>query len=187
MIDPGSGEIREAQVFVGTLGASNLTYGEASWTQGLADWLGAHRRMFEFFGGAPEVLVPDNLRAGVKRAHCYDPEINPSYQKLADHYGLAVVPARVRHPRDKAKVEVGVQGVERWVLAPLRHLSQKPRTAVLQLLVTQPVRQGPGQAGRNGPPQIIRHRRMRQAAGRGDLTSAQPLLVQAQHFSHSFH
>ena len=121
VIDPGSGEIREVEVFVGTLGASNLTYAEATGTQGLEDWLGSHQRMFEYFGGVPEVLVPDNLRAGVTRAHRYDPEINPSYQELARHYGVAVVPARVRRPRDKSKVEVGVQGVERWVLAPLRH------------------------------------------------------------------
>lgn len=121
VIDPGSGEIREAQVFVGTLGASNLTYAEATWTQGLADWLGSHRRMFEYFDGVPEVLVPDNLRTGVNRAHRYDPEINPSYQEMANHYGIAVVPTRVRRPRDKAKVEAGVLGVERWLLAPLRH------------------------------------------------------------------
>lgn len=121
VIDRRTGELQEAQVFVATLGASNLTYVEATWTQTLADWLDAHRRMFEFFGGVPELLVPDNLRSAVNLAHRYDPEINPSYQELACHYGVAVVPARVRRPRDKSKVETGVLGIERWVLAPLRH------------------------------------------------------------------
>ncbi len=120
VIDPETGEIREAQVFVATLGASSYTYAEAHWAQDLPNWIGAHVRALAFFGGVPEVLVPDNLKAGVTRPNLYEPDLNPTYQEFARHYGVAVVPARVRKPQDKAKVEVGVQVVERWVLAPLR-------------------------------------------------------------------
>ena len=116
-----AGEVRAAQIFVAVLGASNYTYAEATWTQGTADWLGAHARCFAFFGGVPELVVPDNLRSGVTKACRYEPEVNRSYHDLALHYGVAVLPARVVRPRDKAKVEVGVQVVERWILARLRH------------------------------------------------------------------
>ena len=118
--DPSTGEVKAAQVFVATLGASNYTYAEASWTQTIEDWLGSHRRALEFFGGVPEIIVPDNLRAGVKSPSYYEPDINRSYLELAQHYGVAVIPARVRKPKDKAKVEKGVQQVERSILAPLR-------------------------------------------------------------------
>jgi len=87
----------------------------------LPDWLGSHARCFAFLGGVPEIVVPDNLRSAVSKAHRYDPDINPSYRDLAEHYGVAVVPARARKPRDKAKAEVGVQVVERWILAALRN------------------------------------------------------------------
>jgi transposase len=103
------------------LGCSNYAYAEAAWTQALPDWLGAHVRALEFIGGAPGAIVPDNLKSGVKRAHRYEPEINPSYQDFAEHYGVAILPARVRKPRDKAKVEAGVLVVERWILARLRN------------------------------------------------------------------
>lgn len=119
--DPHSGELRAAQVFVAVLGCSNYTYAEASWTQALADWLASHVRALEYFGGAPGAIVPDNLKSGVTRAHRYEPQLNPSYHDFAEHYGLAILPARVRKPRDKAKVEVGVQVVERWILARLRN------------------------------------------------------------------
>jgi transposase len=119
--DRYSGELREAQIFVGVLGCSNLTYAEATWTQKLPDWLGSHVRMLESFGGVPAAIVPDNLKSGVTRAHRYEPAINPSYQEFAEHYGVAILPARVRKPRDKAKVETGVQIVERWILARLRN------------------------------------------------------------------
>ena len=121
VVDRRTGELRQAQVFVAVLGASSYTYAEATWTQGLADWVGSHVRAFEFFGGCPELVVPDNLRSAVSRAHRYEPDTNPTYHDLARHYGVAVLPARVRRPRDKAKVEVGVQVVERWILAALRH------------------------------------------------------------------
>ena len=120
VVDPETGAVEEAQIFVATLGASNYTYVEAQASQSLPDWIGAHVQALSFLGGVPEVLVPDNLKAGVKSPHLYEPDINPTYQEFARHYGVAVVPARSRKPKDKAKVEVGVQVVERWILAPLR-------------------------------------------------------------------
>ena len=90
-------------------------------SQGLADWIGAHLRAFAFFQGVPAVVVPDNLASGVSKACRYEPELNATYAEMAAHYGVAVVPARVRKPRDQAKVEAGVLLVERWILARLRH------------------------------------------------------------------
>ena len=116
-----TGECHDAQIFVAVMGASNYTYAEATWTQQLPDWLGSHVRAFNFFGGVPELLIPDNLRSAVNQACRYDPSLNPSYQQLAAHYDVAVIPARPYKPKDKAKVEVGVQIVERWILAKLRH------------------------------------------------------------------
>ena len=121
VIDPDTGEIRSAQIFVAALGASGLLYAEASWSQDLGSWLLAHVHCFEVLGGVPEAVTPDNLRSGVSRACWYDPEINPSYLELARHYGTAILPTRIAKPRDKAAAEVGVQVVERWVLARLRH------------------------------------------------------------------
>lgn len=121
VVDPETGEVREAQIFVGVLGATNFTFAEATWTQGLPDWIGSHVRMFEFWGGVAELLIPDNLASGVARACRYEPDVNPTYHELATHYGTAVLPARVRKPRDKAKVESAVQVAERWILAPLRN------------------------------------------------------------------
>lgn len=121
IVDAATGEIRPAQIFVAVLGASNYTYAEATLSQSLPDWLHSHVRAFEFFGGVPELLVPDNLKSGVSRACRYEPDLNPAYQQLAEHYQVAILPARPRKPKDKAKVEVGVQIVERWILARLRH------------------------------------------------------------------
>jgi len=121
VVDRQTGEVREAQIFVAVLGASNFTYVEASWTQGLPDWIGSHRRCFEFLGGVPALVIPDNIKSGVTSPCFYDPDLNRTYQKLAEHYQTAVLPARIRRPRDKAKAEAGVQGVERWLLARLRH------------------------------------------------------------------
>jgi len=121
VVDPNTGEVRQAQIFVGVLGASSYTYAEAHWSQDLPNWISAHVRMFAFFGGVPEIVVPDNLKAGVKHPCRYEPDLNPTYQDLAQHYGTAVVPARIRKPKDKAKAEVGVQVVERWILARLRN------------------------------------------------------------------
>jgi transposase len=119
--DLHSNQMREAQIFVAVLGASNYTYAEATWTQTLADWIGSHSRAFAFFGGVPKLVVPDNLKSAVSKASFYDPDINPSYLDLVNHYGTVVLPARVRRPKDKAKVETGVQIVERWILARLRN------------------------------------------------------------------
>jgi transposase len=121
IIDCTTGEERQAQVFVGVLGASNFTFAEATWTQDLADWVGSHVRMLAFFGSVPRVVVPDNLASGVRQACYYEPDINPTYHEMARHYGTTVIPARVRRPRDKAKAEAGVLLVERWVLARLRN------------------------------------------------------------------
>ena len=121
IIELHSGEIRQAQIFVAVLGASNYTYIEATWSQQLPDWIGSHVRALDFFGGVTELWVPDNLRSGVSKASRYEPDINPTYQDLATHYDVAVLPARARKPKDKAKVENGVLVVERWVLARLRH------------------------------------------------------------------
>ena len=119
--DPETGEIGRAQVFVATLPASNYTYAEIQPSQKLQSWLGGHVRALTFFGGTPKTICPDNLKSAVKRAHRYEPELNPSYQEFAEYYRVAVLPARVRKPRDKAHVENSVQNVERWVLAPLRN------------------------------------------------------------------
>lgn len=119
--DAATGEVREAELFVAVLGASNLTWAEATWTQALPDWIGAHVRMFRFIGGVPRLIVPDNLKSGVHKASFYDPEINRSYGAMADHYGIGVLPARPRRPRDKAKVEAGVRLAQTWILGRLRH------------------------------------------------------------------
>jgi transposase len=118
--DAATGEMRPAAIFVAVLGASNYTYAEATWTQGLADWIGAHMRTFEFIGGVTEIVVLDNLKSGVTKACRYEPAVNRSYQEMASHYDVAVMPARPLKPRDKAKVEAGVLVVERWIVAALR-------------------------------------------------------------------
>jgi transposase len=121
LVDPTTGELRHAQVFVAVLGASSYTYAEATWTQGLPDWIGSHQRALRFLGGAPELLVPDNLRSAVSQPCRYAPEPNATYAEMARHYGCAILPARPYKPKDKAKAEVAVQVVERWILARLRH------------------------------------------------------------------
>lgn len=120
IVDRDTGVVREAEIFVGVLGASNYTYAEASWTQGLADWIGAHVRMFRDFGGVPRLVVPDNLKSGVHKASFYDPELNRSYAMMASHYGVGILPARPRKPRDKAKVEAGVRLAQTYILGRLR-------------------------------------------------------------------
>jgi len=104
IVNPVTGEIREAQIFVAVLGASNYTYAEATWTQGLADWIGAHTRAFSFFEGVPALVVPDNVRSGVNKACHYEPLLNTSYYQMLAHYGTAALPARPYKPRDKAYV-----------------------------------------------------------------------------------
>lgn len=119
--DLPAGTTRDAQIFVGALGASHLLFVMASWSQTLTDWIAAHVAMLEAFGGVPRAIVPDNLKAGVSRPCYYEPTIHPTYQDLASHYSTVILPARAKHPRDKAKVETAVQIVEREILAPLRH------------------------------------------------------------------
>jgi len=114
-------ETIDAQIFVATLGASNYTYVEATASQSLPDWIGSHTRAFNYFGGVAEILVPDNLKSGVHKAHRYEPDLNPTYADMADHYGIAVIPTRVAAPRDKAKAEQAVQHIERRILAKLRN------------------------------------------------------------------
>lgn len=116
-----TGEVQQAVIFVGVLGASNYTYAEATLTRSLPDWMGSHVRMLEYFGGVSEMLIPDNEKSAVNKACYYDPELNPNYTAFAAHYNTAVIPTRPYHPKDKAKVEVAVQVVERWILARLRH------------------------------------------------------------------
>lgn len=122
-IDKETGVIYYAEIFVAVLGASNYTYVEACSSQSIVDWVKAHCHALEFFKGVPRCIIPDNLKAGVSKAHRYDPDIQSTYQELAHHYGCAIVPARAYHPKDKPKVEVGVQGIQRWLLAPLRDMT----------------------------------------------------------------
>jgi transposase len=118
--DPADGEKKKASIFVTTWGASNYTYAEAHPGQTLTSWISGHVRALEYFGGVPVLLVPDNIKAGVTSACYYEPDLNPTYQEFAQHYGTAVLPTRVMHAKDKAKVEKGVQTVEYWLIAPLR-------------------------------------------------------------------
>lgn len=120
VINRKTGEIQEAQIFVCCLGVSQLTYVEASWSQGSRDFINSHIRAFEFFGGVAQMLVPDNLKSAVNVASKYEPVINQSYRQMAKHYGCTVVPARAYRPKDKAKVENAVLIASRWILARLR-------------------------------------------------------------------
>jgi len=121
VINSQTGEVRVAEVFVGVLGASSYTYADAIWSQKTPDWIGSQVRMLEFFDGVPAAIVPDNLKAAVTKSCYYDPDINPTYQSFAEHYGVAILPARAARPKDKAKVESGVLLVQRWILARLRN------------------------------------------------------------------
>jgi transposase len=120
IVDSKTGEVQKVSIFVAVLGASNYTYAEATWNQELASWIGAHGRALEFLGGAPALLIPDNCKTAVRHPSRYEPDLNPTYAEMAAHYGMAVIPARVRKPKDKAKVEAGVLLVERWIVAALR-------------------------------------------------------------------
>ena len=145
--DAVSGEVRVAKLYVAVLGASNYTYVEPVFSEDVATWVGCNQRAFAYFGGVPEMAVPDNLKAAVTRTNRYEPDINPSYADMARHYGFAVVPARPRKPRDKAKAENGVLLAERWILAALRNRRfttlSEVREAVavlLEKLNTRPMR-----------------------------------------------
>ena len=121
VIDPSTGESRRAYLFVGTLGASNYTYVEGFEDTKLSSWITAHVHMFEYMGGVAKIIVPDNTKTAVSRACRYEPDLHPGYQKMAEYYGTAVIPARPRKPKDKTKVEAGVQHAERRIIGMLRH------------------------------------------------------------------
>lgn len=118
--DPATGAVKRAAIFVSVLGTSSYTYAEATAGQDLASWIGSHIRAFEFYGGVARLTVPDNLKSGVTKPCYYEPELNRTYAKMGEHYGTAILPARPYRPRDKAKVEAGVQVVQRWIVAALR-------------------------------------------------------------------
>ena len=109
-----------AELFVSVLGASSYLYAEALRSQELVHWCHAHENAFEFYGGCPALAIPDNLRSGVSKSNRYEPDLNATYQEMAQHYGVVIIPARPYKPRDKAKVESGVQLVERWIIMRLR-------------------------------------------------------------------
>jgi transposase len=119
--DAGTGEVHACQLFVAALGASSFTYAEATRTQTLEDWIGSHTRAFAFLGGVPGMVVSDNLKSGITKACFYEPAVNRTYAAMAGHYGTAIVPARPRKPRDKAKVETAVLVATRWIIAKLRN------------------------------------------------------------------
>lgn len=151
IVDPVTGETKQAQIFTAVLGASNYTYAEATWTQSLPDWIGSHQRAFDYFGGVSELVIPDNLRSGVSKACLYDPDINPTYQDLANHYETAILPARSGKPKDKAKVEAGVLLVQRWILAALRNRTffsltelNEAMAGLLEKLNNKPFKKLPG-------------------------------------------
>ena len=121
IVNPDTGECRQAQIFVAVMGGSNYTFAEATESQKLKDWVMSHVRAFEFFNAIPEVVVADNLRSGTTRACQYDPDLNPTYQQMASHYNVAIIPARPLKPKDKSKAENGVLLVERWIMAVTRH------------------------------------------------------------------
>ena len=121
VIDRHTGEMRKAQIFVAVLGASSFTFAHASWTQTLPDWIDAHVRALEAIGGVPQLIVPDNTKTAIIKSCLYDPQVNRTYAEMAAHFGAAILPARPKRPRDKAKVEQAVLIVERWLLGRLRH------------------------------------------------------------------
>jgi transposase len=121
IVNPDTGEIREAELFVAALGVSGCIFAELTWTQQLPDWIASHVRAFAFYGGVVEIVVPDNLKSAVHKPDFYDPALNRTYGDMASHYGVAIIPARPRKPRDKPKAELSVLLAQRWILARLRH------------------------------------------------------------------
>jgi transposase len=134
-----TGEVHRAAIFVAAMGFSSYTFAEATWSQELPCWIGSHIRAFEYFGGLPTLVTPDNTKTGVSKACRYEPDLNPTYAELAAHYGVAVLPARPRKPRDKAKAESAVQIVQRWIVAALRKRTfftlAQANEAIAELLV----------------------------------------------------
>lgn len=125
IVDPDTGVLRQAHIFVAVLGASNYTYVCATAAETQSDWLRGLCQALQFYGGVPVMAVPDNPRALIKDPDRYEPELNRGALACAQHYGLVILPARPRRPKDKSKAEIGVQVVERWILARLRHQAHK--------------------------------------------------------------
>jgi transposase len=121
LTDPQTGTRTPVALFVAVLGASNYTYAEATRAADLSSWIGSHVRTFDYLGGVPAALIPDNHKSAVLHPDRYEPDLHPTYLDLATHYGTTILPTRVRRPKDKAKVETGVLIVERWIVAALRH------------------------------------------------------------------
>lgn len=121
IIDPKTGLVHQSQLFVAVLGSSSYLYAEATWTQQLQDWIMAHVRAIDFLGGSPQLLIPDNTLTAVKRPCYYHPTIHLTYADMARQYGMAILPARVRHPKDKAAVEAGILHAQRRILGSLRN------------------------------------------------------------------
>lgn len=149
--DKINGKSREAQIFVAVLGASNYTYAEATWTQGMQDWIGSHVRAFEYYNGATELVILDNLRSGVKKPCWYEPKLTATYQDMLTHYTTTAIPTRVKKAKDKAKVENAVLVTERWILARLRHFTffslhelNAEIAKLLEELNTRPFKKLPG-------------------------------------------
>lgn len=148
IVDAKTGEVRQVELFVSVLGASSLTYAEATLTQRGPDFIASHIRAFEYFGGVARAVVPDQLRSGVRSPCRYEPKIQRTYEAMASHYSTTVLPARPKHPKDKAKVEVAVQVAERWILACIRdevfyslaNLNARI-SELLEVINTRPMRQ----------------------------------------------
>lgn len=121
IVDPQTGEVSKGELFVATLGASSYTYAEVLPSQELRCWIASHVHAYEYFEGVPEITVPDNPKTAVLRACWYDPDLNPTYREMGRHYKTAIIPARPRKPKDKAKVENAVLVAQRWILAALRN------------------------------------------------------------------
>lgn len=138
IVSSSTGEVTEASVFVACLGYSSYTYAEAFENEKTPAWLAGHCRAFRHFEGVTELVVPDNPKTGVTKADYYDPDVNPVYQAWAEHYGIAVLPARPYKPQDKAKVESAVKTTGMWILARLRNMTffslSELNTAIWELL-----------------------------------------------------
>ena len=191
--DPTTWEIAfEAELFVGVLGASSYLYAEAVRSQRLEHWVAAHVKALEFYGGCPAILVSDNLASGVTRAHRYEPDVNATYQDMAAHYGVAVIPARPYKARDKAKVEAGVLLAERWIMARLRNhrfsaiaeanveiarlvsLGERPTLQEDRRLATKPLRGDRPPGAWSSPGQALRVRPLQAGQGQHRLPRRDP-------------
>src|SRR2546430_2451687 len=152
IIDATTGEVLAVELFVAALGASNYTYAEATRTQQVPDWVASHQRAFQFFGGVTEAIVPDQLKSGVVVPCRYEPGVQRTYDAFAQHYGTVILPARPAKPRDKAKIEVAVPNLERWILTPRpAHRAPSPGRRPW----SAPPRPGSHAEGPPAPPRVV--------------------------------